>query len=189
MVSTKRSSPNNHNRPGDPEQLPLASTTTFGSANDRRLERYLAMVNKNEITPVMLLSKCDLVSSDEVEEIKKNIISIAPHPSVLAFSNLIRGNITAIKSSLLSGKTYCLLGSSGVGKTTLLNTIIGSEQFETQAVSKKQNKGRHTTTSRELVRLDNGALLIAISIRLILSCPNTWMSRYLKLGTPYSLLE
>jgi len=144
--------------------------------NLRRLERYLAMVNQNEITPVILLSKCDLVSSDEVEEIKKNIISIAPHPSVLAFSNLIRGNITAIKSSLLSGKTYCLLGSSGVGKTTLLNTIIGSEQFETQAVSKKQNKGRHTTTSRELVRLDNGALLIAISIRLILSCPNTWVS-------------
>ncbi len=160
MVSTKRSSPNNHNRPGDPEQLPLASTTTFGSANDRRLERYLAMVNENEITPVILLSKCDLVSSDEVEEIKKNIISIAPHTSVLAFSNLTRENITAIKSSLLPGKTYCLLGSSGVGKTTLLNTIIGSEQFETQAVSKKQSKGRHTTTSRELVRLDNGALLI-----------------------------
>ena len=128
--------------------------------NLRRLERYLAMVNENEITPLILLSKCDLVSPDEVEEIKKNIISIAPHTSVLAFSNLIRENITAIKSSLLPGKTYCLLGSSGVGKTTLLNSIIGSEQFETQAVSKKQSKGRHTTTSRELVRLDNGALLI-----------------------------
>ena len=128
--------------------------------NLRRLERYLAMVNENEITPVILLSKCDLVSHDEVEESKKNIISMAPHTSVLAFSNLTRENITAIKSSLLPGKTYCLLGSSGVGKTTLLNTIIGSEQFETQAVSKKQSKGKHTTTSRELVRLDNGALLI-----------------------------
>ena len=128
--------------------------------NLRRLERYLAMVNENEITPVILLSKSDLVSLGEVEEIKKNIISIAPHTSVLAFSNLTRENITAIKSSLLPGKTYCLLGSSGVGKTTLLNTIIGSEQFETQAVSKKQSKGKHTTTSRELVRLDNGALLI-----------------------------
>jgi ribosome biogenesis GTPase len=60
----------------------------------------------------------------------------------------------------LPGKTYCLLGSSGVGKTTLLNSIIGSEKFETHIVSKKQNKGRHTTTRRELVKLDNGALLI-----------------------------
>jgi ribosome biogenesis GTPase len=128
--------------------------------NLRRLERYLAMVNENEITPVILLSKCDLIAHDEVEEIKKNIISIAPHTLVLAFSNLTMENITAIKSFLLPGKTYCLLGSSGVGKTTLLNSIIGSEQFETQVVSKKQSKGRHTTTSRELVQLDNGALLI-----------------------------
>ncbi len=128
--------------------------------NLRRLERYLAMVKENEITPVILLSKCDLVSPDEVGEIKKNIISITPHTLVLAFSNLTRENIIAIKSSLLPRKTYCLLGSSGVGKTTLLNSIIGSEQFETQAVSKKQSKGRHTTTSRELVQLANGALLI-----------------------------
>jgi ribosome biogenesis GTPase / thiamine phosphate phosphatase len=128
--------------------------------NLRRLERYLAMVNENEITPLILLSKCDLVSHDEVEEIKKNIISIAPHTLVLAFSNLTSENITPIKSFLLPGKTYCLLGSSGVGKTTLLNSIIGREQFETQIVSKKQSKGRHTTTSRELVQLDNGALLI-----------------------------
>lgn len=128
--------------------------------NLRRLERYLVMVNENEITPIILLSKCDLVSPDEVGEIKKNIMSVTPHTSVLAFSNLSRENISTIKSSLLPGKTYCLLGSSGVGKTTLLNSIIGSEQFETQAVSKKQSKGRHTTTSRELVQLNNGALVI-----------------------------
>ncbi|NNK96138.1 MAG: ribosome small subunit-dependent GTPase A [Desulfobacterales bacterium] len=128
--------------------------------NLRRLERYLAMVNESEITPIILVSKCDLVASDEVGEIKKNIMSIAPHITVSAFSNLNGENITAIKSSLLPGKTYCLLGSSGVGKTTLLNSIIGSEQFETKAVSKKQSKGRHTTTSRELVKLENGALLI-----------------------------
>ena len=128
--------------------------------NLRRLERYLAMVHESQITPSLLLSKCDLVSPDEVEEIKKKISNIAPHLSIVAFSNVTRENISAIKSSLLPGKTYCLLGSSGVGKTTLLNSIIGSEQFETQAVSKKQGKGRHTTTSRELVQLDNGALLI-----------------------------
>lgn len=128
--------------------------------NLRRLERYLVMVNESDITPVILLSKCDLISQDKVEEIKKNVLSIAPQTTVLAFSNLSGENINTIKSSLLPGSTYCLLGSSGVGKTTLLNSILGSEQFETKSVSKKDSKGRHTTTSRELIQLENGALII-----------------------------
>lgn len=60
----------------------------------------------------------------------------------------------------MSGHTYCLLGSSGVGKTTLLNTFLGDALFETKSVSKKDSKGRHTTTSRELIQLENGAMLI-----------------------------
>ena len=128
--------------------------------NLRRLERYLVMVNESGIRPVILLSKCDLISKDKVEEIKGNILDIAPRATVLAFSNLSGENINAIKNSLLHGCTYCLLGSSGVGKTTLLNIISCSEQFETQSVSKKDSKGRHTTTRRELVQLDNGALII-----------------------------
>ena len=128
--------------------------------NLRRLERYLVMVNESKIIPVVLLSKCDLIAPDEVEEIMENVLSVAPQISLVAFSNLTGEHIDTIKSSLVPGDTYCLLGSSGVGKTTLLNSIIGSEQFETQSVSKKESKGRHTTTSRELVKLDNGAMLI-----------------------------
>ena len=128
--------------------------------NLRRLERYLVMVNDSEITPVILLSKCDLISQDKVEEIKKNVLDITSQATVAAFSNLSGENINTIKSSLLPGNTYCLLGSSGVGKTTLLNSILGSEQFETKSVSKKESKGRHTTTSRELIQLENGALII-----------------------------
>ncbi len=128
--------------------------------NLRRLERYLVMVNESKIIPVILLSKCDLISQAELEEIKVKVLSIAPQSTVLAFSNLSGENIDDIKNSLLSGHTYCLLGSSGVGKTTLLNSILGSEQFETQSVSKKESKGRHTTTSRQLILLDNGAMLI-----------------------------
>jgi len=128
--------------------------------NLRRLERYLVMVNESGIAPVILLSKCDLIPQNKVEKIKQSILSIAPQVTVLAFSNLSGENIDIIKNSLLQGNTYCLLGSSGVGKTTLLNSILGSRQFETQPVSKKQSKGRHTTTSRELIQLENEAMLI-----------------------------
>jgi len=128
--------------------------------NLRRLERYLVMVNESGITPVILLSKCDLISKNEVDEIKKRILNIAPQVAVLAFSNLNKENIDAIKETLIYGNTYCLIGSSGVGKTTLLNSILGNGHFETQPVSKIQSKGKHTTTSRELILLKNGAMII-----------------------------
>jgi ribosome biogenesis GTPase len=128
--------------------------------NLRRLERYLVMVHEGGITPVVLLSKCDLIPQNEVNEIKESVLSAVPQATVIAFSNLSGENIDAIKNSLSPGHTYCLLGSSGVGKTTLLNSILGNEHFATQSVSKKENKGRHTTTSRELIQLGNGAMLI-----------------------------
>lgn len=128
--------------------------------NLRRLERYLVMVNESKITPVILLSKCDLLSPDRVEKIQEDISSIFPETNIVSFSNVTGENIDIIRSSLLPGQTYCLLGSSGVGKTTLLNSILGTEQFETQSVSKKDSKGKHTTTRRELILLGNGALLI-----------------------------
>lgn len=128
--------------------------------NLRRLERYLVMVNESGIVPTILLSKCDLITEQELGEIERSILDVASQTTVLAFSNLTGENIDSIKKSLLKGKTYCLLGSSGVGKTTLLNSIVGGDYFETQSVSIKTSKGRHTTTSRELVQLENGAMLI-----------------------------
>jgi ribosome biogenesis GTPase / thiamine phosphate phosphatase len=128
--------------------------------NLRRLERYLVMINESGITPVVLLSKCDLVPKAEIQKIIESVLAISSQTEVMAFSNLSGVNIDAIKAVLLPGHTYCLLGSSGVGKTTLLNSLVGDSQFETQSVSKKQNKGKHTTTSRELVRLDNGSIVI-----------------------------
>jgi ribosome biogenesis GTPase len=128
--------------------------------NLRRLERYLVMVNESGIIPIILLSKCDLILQNEVEKITASILNIAPQVTVLAFSNLSGENIDSIKRSLQHGNTYCLIGSSGVGKTTLLNSILGNKHFETQSVSKKQSKGKHTTTSRELIQLENGAILI-----------------------------
>lgn len=128
--------------------------------NLRRLERYLVMVNESGIEPVILLSKCDLMSKEDVDEIMKSVLDNNPQTTVIEFSNLNQENVDSIIGSLKNGYTYCLLGSSGVGKTTLLNNIIGNETFETQSVSKIQSKGRHTTTSRQLVMLKNGAMII-----------------------------
>jgi ribosome biogenesis GTPase len=128
--------------------------------NLRRLERYLVMVNESGIVPTILLSKSDLISEQELDDIESHIKDIASQTTTLAFSSLNGKNIDRIKNSLLKGQTYCLLGSSGVGKTTLLNSIIGGDLFETRSVSAKTSKGRHTTTSRELVQLPNGAMII-----------------------------
>lgn len=128
--------------------------------NLRRLERYLVMVNESGIEPIILLSKCDLISKEEIDEIKKKILSIAPHTLVMEFSNLNQDNLVSVIGLLKPEFSYCLLGSSGVGKTTLLNHIIGHEKYETQPVSKIQSKGRHTTTSRQLVCLESGAMII-----------------------------
>ena len=128
--------------------------------NLRRLERYLVMVNEAGIEPVILLSKCDLMPDDEISDIKKKVMAVAPNAEVMAFSNLNQASLDSIISALKSESTYCLLGSSGVGKTTLLNSIVGKDEFETKTVSKVQSKGRHTTTSRQLVRLESGAMII-----------------------------
>ena len=128
--------------------------------NLRRLERYLVMVNESNALPVVLLSKCDLMSEDEMEEKIVTIKKVLPHINVLPFSNESGRNLDKIRELLVFGQTSCLLGSSGVGKTTLLNSLTGSYRFETNPVREKDSKGRHTTTHRQMIQLDNGAMLI-----------------------------
>lgn len=128
--------------------------------NIKRLERYLVMINESKIKPIILLSKCDLIAEEKVQEIKNLILDVIPNAQIIAFSNLDTANIDMIKNLLQKDKTYCLLGSSGVGKTTLLNNILGEDRHKTQAVSKKENKGKHTTTRRELTVLESGANII-----------------------------
>jgi len=79
---------------------------------------------------------------------------------VVAFSNKDRNGLEEVLSLLTPRQTYCMLGSSGVGKTTLLNNLLGDDQFATRTIREKDGKGRHTTTSRQLIQLPGGALLI-----------------------------
>ena len=128
--------------------------------NLRRLERYLVMINEGKITPVIFLSKSDLISPEEIEKKKNDIRKILPDVNVEAFSNNTASDIENIKSFFKPYKTYCLLGSSGVGKTTLLNNLIHQELYKTQPTREKDGRGKHTTTRRELIVLENGAIII-----------------------------
>jgi ribosome biogenesis GTPase len=128
--------------------------------NLRRLERYLVIANDGRIEPVILLSKSDLISVEELEEKIAEIRRAKISARVIAFSNMTVNGLDNLKEVLEKGKSYCLLGSSGVGKTTLLNHLLGQNRFETKPVREKDGRGRHTTARRQLTILENGALLI-----------------------------
>jgi ribosome biogenesis GTPase len=128
--------------------------------NLRRLERYLVMINEGKITPAIFLSKSDLISAEEIEQKKNDIRKILPDVTIASFSNNNQSDIENIKTFFTPFKTYCLLGSSGVGKTTLLNNLIHQELYKTQPIREKDGRGKHTTTRRELIVLENGVIII-----------------------------
>ncbi len=128
--------------------------------NLRRLERYLVMVNESNIQPIVLLSKSDLLASKDIADKIDDIEKVMPDLLVIPFSNENESGLDSIKEIMQPGLTYCLLGSSGVGKTTLINNLIGESTFRTKTVSRKESKGRHATTHRQLIKLDSGALVI-----------------------------
>ncbi|MCC7300400.1 MAG: ribosome small subunit-dependent GTPase A [Verrucomicrobia bacterium] len=126
-----------------------------------KLERYLSIVNESGIEPVVLLTKKDLLSARELKERLAEVAARLPNVSVHAFSNLTGSGLKTVQKLFKKEKTYCLLGPSGVGKTSLINSLFGEEDlYFTLPVRESDGKGIHTTTWRELIVLDNGALVI-----------------------------
>jgi ribosome biogenesis GTPase len=127
--------------------------------NMDRLERYLMMASEGRTEARIVLSKTDMVSSVELEQRLAQIAGADFSVPTFPLSNVSGVGLDDFRALLAPGKTYCLLGSSGVGKTTLINRLIGSNAFATKAVG-ETGEGMHTTTRRHLLVLEGGAMLI-----------------------------
>ena len=128
--------------------------------NSRRLERELVLAYESGATPVVVLTKADLVEPDVVESECDLAGEAAPSVAVLAVSSATGAGLDDIRALTHDNRTVALIGASGVGKSTLVNLLVGSEVQETGAVRESDQRGRHTTTARELVLIPGGGVLI-----------------------------
>ena len=126
--------------------------------NLRRVERYLALAQESGSRPVIILSKSDL--SANAEELSREVEKVAASVPVHVISSKLSQGLDPLYQYLGPGLTVGFIGSSGVGKSTLINRLLGKEQQKTQEVRAEDSKGRHTTVHRELIVLPQGGLLI-----------------------------
>jgi ribosome biogenesis GTPase len=129
-----------------------------GDFNPRRVERYLALVRDTSIVPVVLLTKAAIAS--EVSAKVDAVLGVAPGLDVHAIDVVAGMNAEAPLRYLERGRTAVLLGSSGVGKSTLVNHLLGDARVRTAAVRQHDDRGKHTTTSRELHELPSGGVVV-----------------------------
>ena len=124
----------------------------------RRLERYLVMIRDSGAMPVVLLTKPDLARG--LQGLVKEAEDVAGDASVHVVSPLAGEGLESVRGHLAAGVTGALVGSSGVGKTTIINRLAGGAPRRTREVRAADSKGRHTTTHRELIPLEGGGLII-----------------------------
>ncbi len=135
-------------------------TSLDGELHPRRLERYLAAVMAGGVRAVVVLTKVDLVEEEDLRVATTEVIEAARGVDVILVSAPLGIGFDEVAARLPRGRSAVLLGSSGVGKSTLINGIVGSVVCKVGEVRAKDGKGRHKTTARTLVRLPGGGLII-----------------------------
>ncbi len=160
-TSLVRRAPADH---GSPTQVVAANvdlvfvmTSLDHDLNLRRLERYLAVVWESGARPIVVLSKADVAA--DVEGPRVAVEAITPGVPVLVVSALDGTGMDALSAHLEIGRTVAVVGSSGVGKSTLINALLGEALLDTGGIRADDSRGRHTTTRRQLVRLTNGLIV------------------------------
>ncbi|MBQ6076028.1 MAG: ribosome small subunit-dependent GTPase A [Lachnospiraceae bacterium] len=133
-------------------------TSLNGDYSYNRIARYAGIALQGGAVPVAVLTKADLCA--ETERYVRETAAVSDRLRVHAVSALTGAGLEQLEEYFAPGKTICLMGSSGAGKSTLINAMAGEEVMKTGAVREADAKGRHTTTSRQLIRLKNGACVI-----------------------------
>ncbi|MBO6523507.1 MAG: ribosome small subunit-dependent GTPase A [Balneolaceae bacterium] len=128
--------------------------------NLNRLERYLTICNASSIEAIIILSKTDLIDEDKLSDLISKIKDRLPKIYVFPISNETMNGYKQLSDSIQTGKTYCILGSSGVGKSSLTNNLLQTSKMEVNEISQSTAKGKHTTSHRELMILPNGGVII-----------------------------
>jgi len=128
--------------------------------NLNRFERYIVLAKEGKIKPVIILNKIDLISEEEsnlkINEIKERFDNV----DVIPTSIITEQGLNELINCIEKRKTYCFLGSSGVGKSSLINKLLGKNEIETKEISNLTGRGKHTTTTREMYFLKNGGIVI-----------------------------
>ncbi len=129
-----------------------------GDFNPRRIQRYLTLAWSTHAQPVVVLNKSDLRS--DIDALVREVTAVAPSVAVRAISTRNPDTLSCLSEFLGPGSTVALLGSSGVGKSSLINALLGEERLATQTNRESDGRGRHTTTWRELLLCPQGGALI-----------------------------
>ena len=128
--------------------------------NINRLERYMTVCYSSGIEPVLVISKVDLSTETELKTAIDSLEKRNKKIKTILLSNMTDQGLDQINNFIEKGKTYCVVGSSGVGKSILINKLLGNNILRTGQISQSTNKGRHITEHRELFILDNGGIII-----------------------------
>lgn len=128
--------------------------------NLNRFERYFAIAHDGGINPAIILNKIDLISEEELSDKLAQIKNRFSNVDIIATSIVESAGLDKLKNYIKKYKTYCFLGSSGVGKSSLINKLLGKDVIKTEDISSYSGKGKHITTNRQMYFLDNGGIVI-----------------------------